>query len=88
MKNDDYYSLSRIRFSKGVPGIYHHRLFIILKYSFGGFLLSPPYYVGAPIEIGGPLIGHGMLFVPIGSDAESKMQKLGSIIAFGLSLPS
>ena len=25
-----------------------------------------------------------MLFLPIGSDAESKMQKLGSIIAFGL----
>ena len=40
--------------------------------------------VGAPIGIGGPSIGHGMLFVPIGSDSESKMQKLGSIIAFGL----
>jgi len=25
-----------------------------------------------------------MLFVPMGSDAESKMQKLSSIIAFGL----
>jgi hypothetical protein len=62
--------------------------FIILKYSFGGFVLSPPYYVGAPIGIGGPAIGHGMLFMPIGSDAESKMQKLASIIAFGLSPPS
>lgn len=40
--------------------------------------------VGAPIGIGGPSIGHGLLLVPIGSDSESKMQKLGSVIAFGL----
>lgn len=40
--------------------------------------------VGAPIGIGGPSIGHGLLLVPIGSDSESKVQKLGSIIAFGL----
>lgn len=40
--------------------------------------------VGAPIGISGPSLAHGMLFVPIGSDAESKMQHLGSIIAFGL----
>lgn len=42
--------------------------------------------VGAPIGIDGPSIGHEMLllFVPLGSYAESKMQPSGTIVALGL----
>jgi alcohol dehydrogenase (cytochrome c) len=40
--------------------------------------------VGAPIGIGGPSIGHGMLFVTTGSPAEVGSNKGGYIVAFGL----
>ncbi|HKU49846.1 MAG TPA: PQQ-binding-like beta-propeller repeat protein, partial [Nitrososphaera sp.] len=40
--------------------------------------------VGAPIGIGGPSIGHGMLFVTTGSPAEMGSNKGGYIVAFGL----
>jgi plastocyanin/outer membrane protein assembly factor BamB len=40
--------------------------------------------VGAPIGIGGPSIGHGMLLVPTGSPAEVGSNKGGYIVAFGL----
>lgn len=40
--------------------------------------------VGAPIWIGGPSIGHGMLFVTTGSPAEVDSNKGGYIVAFGL----
>jgi outer membrane protein assembly factor BamB len=40
--------------------------------------------VGAPIGIGGPSIGHGMLFVTTGSPAEVESNKGGYIVAFGL----
>lgn len=40
--------------------------------------------VGAPIGIGGPSIGHGMLLVTTGSPAEIGANKGGDIIAFGL----
>jgi alcohol dehydrogenase (cytochrome c) len=40
--------------------------------------------VGAPIGIGGPSIGHGMLFVTTGSPAEIPANPGGYIIAFGL----
>lgn len=43
--------------------------------------------LGAPIGIGGPSIGHDMLFVPLGSPSESKMQNSGAIVAFGLPSP-
>lgn len=40
--------------------------------------------VGAPIGIGGPSIGHRMLFVTTGSPAEIESNKGGYIVAFGL----
>lgn len=40
--------------------------------------------VGAPIGIGGPSTGHGMLFVTTGSPAEISSNKGGYIVAFGL----
>jgi alcohol dehydrogenase (cytochrome c) len=40
--------------------------------------------VGAPIGIGGPSVGHGMLFVTTGSPAEVDSNKGGYIVAFGL----
>lgn len=40
--------------------------------------------VGAPVGIGGPSIGHGMLLVTTGSPAEISSNKGGYIIAFGL----
>lgn len=40
--------------------------------------------VGAPIGIGGPSVGHGMLFVTTAPPAEIKVQNSGSIVAFGL----
>jgi len=40
--------------------------------------------VGAPVGIGGPSIGHGMLFVTTGSPAEVGSNKGGYIVAFGL----
>lgn len=40
--------------------------------------------VGAPIGIGGPSIGHGMLFVTTGLPSEFASPKGGDIIAFGL----
>jgi outer membrane protein assembly factor BamB len=40
--------------------------------------------VGAPIGIGGPSIGHGMLFVTTGSPAEIPANMGGYIVAFGL----
>jgi outer membrane protein assembly factor BamB len=40
--------------------------------------------VGAPIGIGGPSIGHGMLFVTTGFPNEIAINKGGDIVAFGL----
>lgn len=40
--------------------------------------------VGAPIGIGGPSIGHGLLLVPTGSPLEMPVNKGGYIVAFGL----
>jgi len=40
--------------------------------------------VGAPLGIGGPSIGHGMLFVTTGFPNEIGVNKGGDIIAFGL----
>jgi glucose dehydrogenase len=40
--------------------------------------------VGAPIGIGGPSIGHGLLLVPTGTPSETLATKGGSIVAFGL----
>lgn len=40
--------------------------------------------VGAPIGIGGPSIGHGLLLVPTGSPNEVPANKGGYIVAFGL----
>lgn len=40
--------------------------------------------VGAPIGIGGPSIGNGMLYVTTGSPAEMGSNKGGYIVAFGL----
>ncbi len=40
--------------------------------------------VGAPIGIGGPSFGHGMLFVTTGSPAEIGSNKGGYIVAFGV----
>lgn len=42
------------------------------------------YNVGAPIGIGGPSVGHGMLFVTTGSPAEIASNKGGYIVAFDL----
>ena len=40
--------------------------------------------VGAPIGIGGPSVGNGMLLVSTGVPAEIASHELGSIVAFGL----
>jgi alcohol dehydrogenase (cytochrome c) len=40
--------------------------------------------VGAPVGIGGPSVGHGMLFVTTGSPSEISSNMGGYIIAFGL----
>jgi outer membrane protein assembly factor BamB len=40
--------------------------------------------VGAPMGIGGPSIGDGMLLVPTGSPAEIGANPGGYIVAFGL----
>ena len=40
--------------------------------------------VGAPLGIGGPSIGHGMLFVTTGFPNEIAINKGGDIVAFGL----
>jgi alcohol dehydrogenase (cytochrome c) len=40
--------------------------------------------VGAPIGIGGPSVGHGMLFVTTGSHAGIQANKGGDMIASGL----
>ena len=42
------------------------------------------YNVGAPVGIGGPSIGHGMLFVTTGSPAEISSNQGGYVVAFGL----
>lgn len=42
------------------------------------------YNVGAPVGIGGPSIGQGMLLVPTGSPHEVNSNKRGYIVAFGL----
>ena len=42
------------------------------------------YNVGAPVGIGGPSIGQGMLLVPTGSPDEVPTNKGGYIVAFGL----
>lgn len=42
------------------------------------------YNVGVPIGIGGPSIGHGLLFVPTSTAAEIKAHKSSAIFAFGL----
>ena len=44
--------------------------------------------VGTPIGIGGPSIGHGMLFVTTGSPAEISANTGGYIVAFGLPINS
>jgi glucose dehydrogenase len=40
--------------------------------------------VGAPLGVGGPSLGHGMLLVTTGSPAEVEANKGGDIVAFGL----
>ena len=40
--------------------------------------------MGAPLGIGGPSIGHGMLFVTTGFPNEIAINKGGDIVAFGL----
>jgi outer membrane protein assembly factor BamB len=40
--------------------------------------------VGAPVGVGGPSIGHGMLFVTTGEPIEVSANKGGDIIALGL----
>jgi outer membrane protein assembly factor BamB len=42
------------------------------------------FYVGAPVAIGGPSIGQGILLVPTGAPNEVPVNKGGYIVAFGL----